>query len=67
LFREAATENSHRALFTKALDQFDRGQLDGRSSSYAEIDKIQISEQVRMSVIPRRIQPVSATPSNLTR
>jgi uncharacterized protein (DUF1810 family) len=29
LFREAATENSDRVLFTRALDQFYRGQPDG--------------------------------------
>jgi uncharacterized protein (DUF1810 family) len=31
LFREAASENSDRTLFTKALDQFYRGQPDGRT------------------------------------
>jgi len=31
LFREAATENSDRLLFTRALDQFYRGQPDGRT------------------------------------
>jgi uncharacterized protein (DUF1810 family) len=31
LFREAAMENSDRALFTTALDQFYRGQPDGRT------------------------------------
>ena len=31
LFREAASKNSDRTLFTKALDQFYRGQPDGRT------------------------------------
>lgn len=31
LFREAASENPDRTLFTKALDQFYRGQPDGRT------------------------------------
>ena len=31
LFREAATENSDHVLFTRALDQFYRGQPDGRT------------------------------------
>ena len=31
LFREAASENSDRSLFTKALDQFYRGQSDDRT------------------------------------
>jgi uncharacterized protein (DUF1810 family) len=31
LFREAASENSHSVLFTKASDQFYRGQPDGRT------------------------------------
>ncbi len=31
LFREAASENSDRTLFTKALDQFYRGQPDDRT------------------------------------
>jgi uncharacterized protein (DUF1810 family) len=31
LFREAATENSDHLLFTRALDQFYRGQPDGRT------------------------------------
>jgi uncharacterized protein (DUF1810 family) len=31
LFREAASENSDRTLFTKALDQFYRGQPDGHT------------------------------------
>jgi uncharacterized protein (DUF1810 family) len=31
LFREAASEESDRVLFTKALDQFYRGQLDDRT------------------------------------
>ena len=31
LFREAASENSNRTLFTIALDQFYRGQPDGRT------------------------------------
>jgi uncharacterized protein (DUF1810 family) len=31
LFREAASENSDRTLFKKALDQFYRGQPDGRT------------------------------------
>jgi uncharacterized protein (DUF1810 family) len=31
LFREAATENSDRALFTEALNQFYRGEADGRT------------------------------------
>ena len=31
LFREAASENSDRTLFTKALDQFYRDQPDGRT------------------------------------
>jgi uncharacterized protein (DUF1810 family) len=32
LFREAASENSDRVLFAKALDQFYHGQADSRTS-----------------------------------
>jgi uncharacterized protein (DUF1810 family) len=34
LFREAASENSDRALFTEALDQFYRGQADSRTLEF---------------------------------
>ena len=36
LFREAASDHSDRALFAQALDQFYRGQPDGRTLAYAE-------------------------------
>jgi len=36
LFREAASENSDRMLFTKALDQFYRGDPDERTLELLE-------------------------------
>ena len=39
LFREAASENSDRALFSKALDQFYRGQPDDRTLRCLRADK----------------------------
>jgi uncharacterized protein (DUF1810 family) len=39
LFREAASENSDRALFSKALDQFYRGQPDDRTLRRLRADK----------------------------